>query len=233
MYFNDVAGPVRRSGAMAAISTQIATSKRTRMSFGLAGSFSQFMIDRDRIFTEEPDDITVDKYTTNELVPDISAGIHWYGPNHHVGISGHNLLQSKLDLFSVSLPVTSTLDRAFYLNSAYLFEFGRSPISIEPSGILRYMINSPLQFDANVRLIYEHRMWAGVSYRYADAMAILVGFEKGWFGIGYSYDINTSALRSYNSGSHELVLIFKTNKGANKQGPWSGRNRVYDCPSFN
>lgn len=231
--FNDVAGPVRRTGLMAALSTQVATSYATRLSFGVAGSFSQFVMDKSRIFTEEPDDITVDRYTTNELIPDISAGLHWYGGFHHVGLSVHNLLQTKTDLFSVSLPVTSTLDRAVYLTGSYLIGTKSSVIAVEPSAMLRMMFNAPLTFDVNARVIYDHQFWAGASYRYKDAIAILVGFERGFFGLGYSYDINTSGLRDYNSGSHELVLIFKTSKqSGNGRQQWSQRNRVYDCPSF-
>ncbi|HAE29753.1 MAG TPA: hypothetical protein DCF89_01455 [Flavobacteriales bacterium] len=231
--FNDVAGPVRRTGLMAALSTQIAPTYATRLSFGIAGSFTQFVMDKSRIFTEEPNDITVDKYTSNELIPDLSAGIHWYGGYHHIGISMHNMLQSKSDLYSISLPVTNTLDRALYVSGSFLIGSSSSVIAIEPSGLLRYMFNAPLSFDINTRVIYNHQIWAGASYRYMDAIALLVGFERGFFGLGYSYDINTSALSSYNSGSHEVVLIFKTNKQRGKGiQQWNQRNRVYDCPAF-
>jgi type IX secretion system PorP/SprF family membrane protein len=231
-FFNDVAGPVRRTGVMAAISTQIATSSGTRLSFGIAGSFSQFVMDKTRIFTEEPDDNTVDKYLTNEMIPDLSFGLHWYGGYHHIGVSMHNLFQSKTDIFSVSLPVTSTLDRAMYVTGSYLLGSKNSIIAVEPSAMLRVMFNAPFTFDLNARVIYDHQIWAGVSYRYKDAIALMVGFEKGLFGLGYSYDINTSGLRTYNSGSHELVLIFKTSKQSGGVQQWNQRNRVYDCPSF-
>ncbi|MDG2330719.1 MAG: type IX secretion system membrane protein PorP/SprF [Flavobacteriales bacterium] len=231
--FNDVAGPVRRTGLMAALSTQVATSYGTRLSFGMAGSFTQFVMDKSRIFTEEPNDITVDQYTTNELIPDLSVGMHWYGSYHHVGVSIHNLLQSKTDLYAVSLPVTSTLDRAIYITGSYLIGSSTSVIALEPSCMLRMMFNAPLTFDLNARIIYNHQMWAGLSYRYLDAIALLLGIERGFFGIGYSYDMNTSALSNYNGGSHEVVLIFKTNKRKSGSGQqWNQRNRVYDCPAF-
>ena len=143
------------------------------------------------------------------------------------------MLQSKSDLYSISLPVTNTLDRALYVSGSFLIGSSSSVIAIEPSGLLRYMFNAPLSFDINTRVIYNHQIWAGASYRYMDAIALLVGFERGFFGLGYSYDINTSALSSYNSGSHEVVLIFKTNKQRGKGiQQWNQRNRVYDCPAF-
>ena len=49
--YNDVAGPVSgRTGLMAALSTQIAPTYATRLSFGIAGSFTQFVMDKSRIF---------------------------------------------------------------------------------------------------------------------------------------------------------------------------------------
>lgn len=231
--FNDVAGPTRRTGFMAAMSTQVATSRNTRLSFGIAGTLSQFMLNREKLFTEEVNDIAIEDRTSNQLIPDISAGLHWYGSNHHVGVSFHNLLQSKSDIFELITPVTSTLDRTIYVTGSYLIERdSRSKFSVEPGAMLRLMTNAPLQFDANIRFIYDHWLWFGGSYRFLDAGVLMAGFEKGFFGLGYAYDINLSALRTYNSGSHEIVLIFRTNKGANDKLQYNNRNRVYECPAF-
>lgn len=231
--YNDVAGATRRTGIMGAMSMQFATTYNTRISFGIAGSFSQYVLDREKLFTEEPNDPTVENYGTNMLVPDIAAGLHWYGNKHHIGISAYNLIQAKTDLFDLITPVTNTLDRTIYINGSYLIERDRrSKFSLEPSALLRLMFNAPLQFDVNLRAIFDHQYWIGASYRFQDAISIMAGFELGFFGFGYAYDINTSALQSFNSGSHEIILIFRTNKGAGEKLKWSNRNRVYECPAF-
>jgi hypothetical protein len=54
----------------------------------------------------------------------------------------------------------------------------------------------------------------------------MVGARVGPVRIGYSYDITTSALSKYNSGSHELFLGIDILKGKDK-GSWKRRNRVY------
>jgi hypothetical protein len=66
-----------------------------------------------------------------------------------------------------------------------------------------------------------------------DAIALLIGFDSNQLGIGYAYDIGLSNLNNHHSGSHEIVLTFKTrnnNKNTNNRSNFS--NRVYDCPSF-
>jgi type IX secretion system PorP/SprF family membrane protein len=231
--FNDAAGPTRRTGFMAALSTQVAPTRNTRLSFGLGLSLSQFVLNREKLFTEEAGDVTVDQYGTNMLVPDVAAGIHWYSNLFHIGVSAHNLIRSKTDLTELITPVTSTLDRAIYVNGSYLIERNRrSKFSVEPSAMLRVMFNAPLTFDANVRFIYDHWLWFGGSYRFFDSGVLMAGFEKGFFGLGYAYDLGLSGLRSFHSGSHEVVLIFRTNKGANDRLEYNNRNRVYDCPAF-
>jgi hypothetical protein len=59
-----------------------------------------------------------------------------------------------------------------------------------------------------------HGIFFGATYRYIDAIGINVGyngrFADGNVGMlfGYNYDINTSRLNSFNSGSHEIILRF-------------------------
>ena len=232
--FNDVAGPARRTGVLGALSTQIETSKYQKISFGLAASFSQYMIDREKLITEEAGDNTVLNYTTNRLIPDMAFGVKWYGDRYQVGLSGFNLIQTKNDLTDLLTPVTSKLERTFYLNGSYIIPLGKySPlVNLEPSAVMRVMFNSPFQFDLNLRAIYDKRFWAGVSYRYSDAVALMVGFSTAKLGISYSYDVNYSKLAEYNSGSHEIILTLRSkNKRGNKD---SGRHfNTYDCPAFN
>ncbi|MBG16633.1 MAG: hypothetical protein CL853_09815 [Crocinitomicaceae bacterium] len=232
--FNDVAGPVRRTGLMSALSIQIKSSYKTRLSFGIAGSFSQFMIDRDKLITEEPGDQVVLDRTTNQLIPDLATGLHWYSHQFHLGISIFNILQTKSDLFDIMTPVTSTLDRTLFVNGSYRFgASSENSISFEPAAIVRIMTNAPIQFDLSGRLFYNQQLYIGSSYRHLDALAFLIGFDSHKLGIGYAYDIGLSNLNSHHSGSHEIVLTFKTrnnNKNTTNRSTFS--NRVYDCPSF-
>ena len=231
--FNDVAGPARRSGLMAAASVQIKSSYKTRLSFGVSGSFTQFMIDRDKLVTEEPGDNTVINYTTNQLIPDLSAGIHWFSHNYHIGISALNLLETKSDLYDIMTPVTNTIDRTLYLNGSYRFGSDEnSKISFEPAAILRFMTQAPLQFDLSGRIFYKQQFYLGASYRFKDALAILIGYDGFVIGFGYAYDLGLSNLNGFHSGSHEVVLTFKTKRNKSTQKN-NYSNRIYDCPSFN
>ena len=46
----------------------------------------------------------------------------------------------------------------------------------------------------------------GVGYRIDDAVTVAAQFKLKWFIVGYSYDITTSGINDYSSGSHEVYL---------------------------
>lgn len=231
--FNDVAGPSRRTGFMAALSTQLQMNRTTYVSFGVGASLSQYVFDRDKLVTEEANDPTVFNYTTNLLIPDLSGGVKIFGQNYHVGFSMFNLLQTKVDLFDVMTPVTNDLQRTIYLTGSYVYTLSeQGGLYLEPSAVARVMFNAPFTFDLNLRLMHESGVWVGASYRFKDAIALMIGYAGPKIGISYSYDINTSALNDYNSGSHEITLTYK---GKNKYGQrdfGGGKYKVLNCPSF-
>ena len=201
--FNDVAGPARRTGMTGSFSIQVKSSLKTRLSFGMAGTFSQFMIDRNKLVTQEPGDQAVNDRTTNQFIPDLAAGLHWYGHQFHMGISLFNIIQTRTDLFDIMTPVTSTLDRTLYANASYRFGANNdNSLSFEPAAILRLMLNAPIQFDLSGRIFYNQQYYLGSSYRFKDALAILIGFDGPKLGIGYAYDMGLSKLNSY-----QLVLV--------------------------
>lgn len=235
MIYNDVAGPARRSGLLGAVSTQIDASRFSRISFALSGSLSQYMINRELLITEEDGDVTIEKYTSNRLIPDLGFGIKWFGDRYQVGLSGFNLIQTNVDLTNIVTPVTNNLDRTFYVNGSYLIPINetRPTFTLEPSAVFRFMINAPFQFDVNLRAIYNKRLWAGVSYRYLESAVAMVGFSTARFGISYSYDYSMSALADYNFGSHELMITFRhQNTRGNPNSRRKFSSSSFDCPTF-
>lgn len=232
--FNDVAGPSRRAGVFGAVSTQVKLQENAILSMGMGASLTQYFFDRDKLITESPNDNTVINYTTNMMVPDLAAGIKLYGVNYHIGLSMYNIIQTKTDLVDLLTPVTSNLNRAVYLTGMYQLPLEKNKDWIlEPSAMLRLMFNAPLQFDLNARVGHSSGFWFGASYRFKESIIGMVGFGTGILGIGYSYDYSTSAIQKFNSGSHEITLIYRTrNKKGGRLLGGSGKFRIIQCPAF-
>jgi hypothetical protein len=68
------------------------------------------------------------------------------------------------------------------------------------------------QIDLNVNVLFNKMVWAGVSYRFADAVAPMLGYQKqiggGLMRIGYAYDVTTSKLKGYSNGSHDIMVNY-------------------------
>jgi hypothetical protein len=79
---------------------------------------------------------------------------------------------------------------------------------LQPSVLVKNDGGGSTQFDLNATFLYNNMLWLGVSYRTEDAIAPMLGYqfkpnEKSMLKIGYSYDVTTSRLKNYSSGSHE------------------------------
>ena len=63
-----------------------------------------------------------------------------------------------------------------------------------------------IQFDISARVEYNNLFWAGISWRYQDAVAVFGGVNLKGFRIGASYDLTTSYLSKVSYGSIEVFF---------------------------
>ena len=79
------------------------------------------------------------------------------------------------------------------------------------------MQGAPLQVDLSGNFMINDKFVAGIAYRWSAALSGMVGFQvsSSWF-IGYGYDLETTKLANYNSGSHEIFLRYELFKNYNK-----------------
>ena len=101
------------------------------------------------------------------------------------------------------------LARHYYITAGYDYAV-TDMITLKPSIFVKSDAASTA-LDINLVAMYNQLVWAGVSYRLKDAIAPMVGVQinklgPGTLKFGYSYDVTTSALKTYSSGSHEIML---------------------------
>ena len=224
-FFNDASGPSKRTGLNSTFSYHIKTGKNSLLSFGLSGGLTQFSMDRNRLITDIPGDIAVDK-NHSQIIADCNFGILFKGNRHFIGLSGFNLLENKTNLFATTTPIVNSLERILYGSAGYNFKIG-AEIDLQPSAVIRYMFNSLYQVDGNLKLTIKESFWVGGSYRMDDAISFMGGIEVGSLVIGYAHEISTSAIKDFNDGTHELFVCLKLNRDTKNKTPWRKRNRVY------
>lgn len=129
---------------------------------------------------------------------DGGIGLYYQVPdNYYLGLSVMQLLESNK-----TEGTKFRLRRQINVMAGYEFNFPNTPaIDVLPSLLIK-TDGASAQYDLTGLLRYKNTFWGGVTFRYQDAVALIVGFDYKNFNIGYSYDINTSAIGT--TGTHEI-----------------------------
>mgnify|MGYP005987812805 CR=1 FL=1 len=151
----------------------------------------------------------------------VGAGAFLFKEHYYLGLSSPNLIPSDV----------SNNTETVYTNKPHLFLIGgyvftvNDNITLKPSTVVKHVNGAPLSFDISANTLLYNKFEIGVSYRYQDAVAGLLGFHvTPDLRLGYAYDFNTSNLNDFNDGSHEFVLLYTFDI--------LGLSKKYDSPRF-
>ena len=203
---NDRIGPTSDNTISADISYTIPMNEVYKLSFGVKASGNIFNLDTDKLDPSNPIDPNLQNFN-NEFSPNFGAGVYLHSDKLYLGLSVPNFLQdSKYNDNEVAV-FQERMN--FYFIGGYVFDVSPS-IKFKPAVLTKMVAGSPLQVDASANFLFFDKFMLGGAYRWDAAVSALAGFQvtDGLF-IGYSYDMETTQLRRYNSGSHEIFLRFE------------------------
>jgi type IX secretion system PorP/SprF family membrane protein len=205
-FVNDKIGPTSDNTISADLSYTIQTSEEFKLSFGIKASGNLFNLDVNRLNPADANDPNLQNFD-NEFSPNFGAGIYLHSDKMYFGLSVPNFLQdSKYNDNEVAV-FQERMN--FYAIGGYVFDISPS-VKFKPAFLTKLVTGSPLQVDASANFLFFDKLMLGAAYRWDAAVSALAGFQvtDGLF-IGYSYDRETTQLRNYNSGSHEVFLRFE------------------------
>ncbi|MEY2629720.1 MAG: hypothetical protein RLZZ469_615 [Bacteroidota bacterium] len=205
-FVNDKIGPTSDNTISADLSYTIQTSEEFKLSFGIKASGNLFNLDVNRLNPADANDPNLQNFD-NEFSPNFGAGIYLHSDKMYFGLSVPNFLQdSKYNDNEVAV-FQERMN--FYAIGGYVFDISPS-VKFKPAFLTKMVTGSPLQVDASANFLFFDKLMLGAAYRWDAAISALAGFQvtDGLF-IGYSYDRETTELRNYNSGSHEVFLRFE------------------------
>ena len=165
----------------------------------------------------KPDESMIDDYipTTDDkpMALDFGVGAFYKTDNFYIGVSSKHLSQTKFEF----VKGTSFIKRHYYITSGYNYQLTNPLFEIRPSVFIKTDGVSS-QLSLNGILLYNKRFWGGVSYRTTDAIAVMFGLEfLGGIKAGLAYDLTTSKIREYDSGSLEIMIGYCFNLKVEKQ----------------
>lgn len=144
-------------------------------------------------------------HSESKVVFDANAGLFYRTKDLYVGISSTHLTQPQLKYDDGKNPFVR---RHFYLAAGYYKQLPNPLFGVRPSIFVK-TDGATAQYDLNAILILNKQFWGGLTYRLQDAMTVMVGFTtKMDIGFGLAYDATLSSLRTYESGSVELMIRY-------------------------
>jgi type IX secretion system PorP/SprF family membrane protein len=209
---NDRIGPSDENDISVDFSYTIPAWEDYKLSFGLKGTANLLNIDFNKLSQYNSNDKAFEANIDNKFSPNIGVGLYLHSEDTYVGISAPNLLETKhFDRYAgtgASSHVATEMIH-FYLIAGHVFDLNES-IKFKPSVLAKVVQGAPLQVDLSGNFMIQEKFVVGVAYRWSAAVSAMVGFQAtdNWF-IGYGYDLDTTRLANYNSGSHEIFLRFE------------------------
>ena len=149
-------------------------------------------------------DPSVPKGVVNGITPDFSAGLYLNNDRYFVGVA--------LDhIYSITKLKNTQIDytRNLLVMGGYDFQAGRH-FSIMPSVLVKSDLRK-VQTDLSLTMKIYNNILTGIALRgydarSLDAVILYAGVQIKAFRLVYSYDINTSYLSGFNTGSHEISV---------------------------
>jgi type IX secretion system PorP/SprF family membrane protein len=209
---NDRIGPSDENNIALDVSYTIHTSERYKLSFGIKGTVNLLNVDFNKLNQYDKNDHVFETNIDNKFSPNIGAGVYLHSDNTYVGLSAPHLLETKhFDRYAGagSNSHVAKENVNLYLIAGHVFDLSYN-VKFKPSLLTKYVQGAPLQVDVSGNFLINEKFVAGIAYRWSAALSAMVGFQASdsWF-IGYGYDLETTRLGNYNSGSHELFLRYE------------------------
>jgi len=169
-------------------------------------------IDFTKLNIYNPADPRFQNNVDNKFSPNIGAGIYFHSNKSYLGLSVPNFLETKhFDESSNSNSASFVAKERmhYYFIGGHVFDLSPS-IQFKPAFLTKMVQGAPLQVDVSANFLFNEKFTLGAAYRWSAAMSAMVGFQvnQNWF-IGYAYDMETTKLADYNSGSHEIFLRYE------------------------
>lgn len=209
---NDKIGPTQENTISADISYSIPTSETFKLSFGMKATANIFSLDINKLNPVD-NDPSLQNFN-NKFTPNIGAGIYLHSDKAYFGFSVPNFIET--DRYNDNEVAIFKEKINYYLIGGYVFDI-TSDIQFKPAGLLKIVQGAPIQADISGNFMFMEKLTVGIAYRWSAAMSGMVGFQiNDGLHIGYGYDLETTHLDKYNSGSHEIFLRYELFKNNNR-----------------
>lgn len=202
-FVNDKIGPTNENTISVDMSYSIQASENYKVSFGIKGTANLFNLDVNKLNPANVGDPQFQNLSNN-FTPNFGAGIYLHSDKTYIGLSVPNFFENVR--YSDNDVAVNKERMNFYLIGGHVFDLSPS-LKFKPAFLAKAVEGAPLQLDVSGNFLINEKFVLGAAWRWDAAVSGMAGFQiSDQLFLGYGYDLETTRLRNYNSGSHEVFL---------------------------
>lgn len=151
-----------------------------------------------------------------------SFGLLYFNDRFQFGLGANNLFGNAYEFKGSEGSLKSVMSFVPHYNFLVGYNWAEDPAFVwENNLLMNFVSGAPFMIDYNVRLHIKESFFVGAGWRLKTAIIGQVGYTfNNMAQISYSYDYSTNNLKYFNSGTHEISLVYTYDKSSRK-----GRNR--------
>lgn len=210
--YQDNIGVSTQTGLFANYAYRIKLNRGT-LSMGLLGGYVAYQENLSEVKTNDGDDTEFLNNTPAVFAPNFGFGTYYYTKIFYFGVSTPRFLFNKLYINQNNEVerVTTAFNKEelhLFIASGYIFDV-HPLFKLRPSGMLKVVMNAPVEYDLNLATLMFSSVWVGGGFRSGDSWNIMTAIQvTDQFRLAYSFDNTFTNLRSVAGATHELSLNY-------------------------
>lgn len=208
---------VKETSLFADFAYVLQLNESSKLSLGVKAGASFFSTNFDGfVYTDDLPDPAFGN-NLSKTFPNVGVGAFYFGENYYLGFSTPNLLRTRHLERMDGMVVNGVEEIHYFFTGGYVFQLNDN-LKYKPAFMAKTAPGIPTSFDITNNVLINDVFEIGLGYRWDDSVSGLVNFRvTPALRIGYAYDYTISNLGKFNSGSHEVMILFDINKkGASK-----------------
>ena len=220
---SDRSGLVQNTGFFLNYAYHIRLNDKFKLGLGIKPGYMQYNIKLYDAQLADPGDAVLTGNILSTSALDMNSGLHFYSKEFFLMLSARHLFGEAIKFtgFNAGLSKHYTMITGY----KWLVNKKKKPLVDEEGNVIKrkkdfelmpvLMLNyvEPVTPQGSVMLkaTFDQKYWVGLTYRSQDAVGVNLGLKiKNRWELGYAFDYSLGDIKSYQYGSHELMLSFQT-----------------------
>lgn len=215
---DEIGDVVKETNAYADIAYVIPVSETNKLAFGMKAGATFFSTNFNGFVYSDPLPDAAFAENLSKTFPNIGVGAFYFGKNYYVGLSSPNLLKSKHLDNNSGIVTAGAEELHLFLTGGYVFQLNDN-LKFKPAFMTKSVAGAPLSLDLSANFLINEMVEIGGAYRWSDSYSMMISFNiSNDLRVGYAYDKTISNLGKFNSGSHEVIMLYDLSRLVKKKG---------------